>query len=54
MLFILLNAIYEPFKVYRYVRTTVRVYTSYIFYLCGNYELKLHLLTLTFTSLPLS
>jgi len=54
MLLILLNIIYKPVKVYRYVRTSVRVCTSYIFYLCWNYELKLHLLTLTFTSLPLN
>jgi len=31
MLLILLNVTYKPVKVYRYVRTTVRVYTSYIF-----------------------
>jgi len=48
------NVIYKPVKVYRCVRTSVGVYTSYIFYLCWNYELKLHLLTLTFTLLPLS
>jgi len=41
MLLILLNVvIYKPVtKVYRCVRTSVRVYTSYIFYLCWNYEL---------------
>ena len=32
--FLLLNAIYEPVKVYRYVRTSVSVYSSYISYLC--------------------
>jgi len=55
MLLTLLNVIYKPVEVHRYVQTSVRVYTSHmIFYLCWNYELKLHLLTLTFTSLPLS
>jgi len=51
---ILLNTIYKPIKVYC-LRTSVRGYcTSYIFYLRWNYELTLHLLMLTFTSLPLS
>jgi len=52
MLFILLIAVYQ---VYRYLRTLVHIYTSYIFYLtCCNYELKLHLLTLTIASISLS
>jgi len=31
LLFILLNAIYKPVKVYRRVRTTVRVYTTSVY-----------------------
>jgi len=56
LLMILLNVIHKPVKVYRYVRTVVSVYTSYIFYLCWNYEYTcwrwqlLHFLSVNFKS----
>jgi len=58
MLLILLNVIYRPVKVYRYVRTSVRVYTSYIFiyvetmswsYTCWRWHL-LHCLSVNIKS----
>jgi len=39
----LLISTYKPVKVSRYLRTPLRIYASYIIYLCWNYHLKLHL-----------